>query len=372
MKLRDVLHAVRTLAPESLAEPWDKVGLHVGDAAQGVTRGLLCIDLTEAVVAEAGRLGCELVIAYHPPIFDPVAGLTTATWKQRVLREVVRQGMAVYSPHTALDAAVDGINDWLLRGLGAGEDVAPIRAHATPDAAVVKIITFVPAAALDRVRDALAGAGAGRIGRYGKCSFTMPGEGTFEGDADTNPAVGKAGRFERVAEVRLEMVCHRSLLADALVALRRAHPYEEPAVDVMPLIATGQVPSLTGAGRAGSLGRAVALRTLVRRLKGLLGVKDVEVAAPPGARRVRRVAVCVGAGGSLLREADDADVLVTGEMRHHDVLDARERGQAVVLAGHTQTERPYLPVYRKRLEALRLPGVRWQVSRSDRPPTGLM
>lgn len=369
MKLSKVIEAVRTLAPEALAEPWDRVGLQIGDPDQEVRRGLLCIDLTESVVAEARQLHCQLIVAYHPPIFEPLSDLARTTWKHRVVRELIQRNIAVYSPHTALDAALDGINDWLLRGLGVTRDIRAITPSCLPQPEVVKIITFVPPPALDAVRDALAAAGAGRIGRYGKCSFTTAGQGTFEGDADTHPAIGQAGRFERVEEIRLEMVCHRALLDGALTALRRTHPYEEPAVDVLPLVATGQAAPTVGAGRMGSFERAISVETLIQRVKSRLGLRLVEVAIPRGTKRVRRVGVCAGAGASLLQQAPDLDVWITGEMRHHDVLDALQRRQMVVLAGHTQTERPYLVEYRRRLASLGLTNVSWAISRRDLPPS---
>lgn len=379
MKLAEILRQVRTLAREQLAEPWDKVGLQVGDLGQKVRRGLLCIDLTEAVLAEAVRLRCELVVAYHPPIFEPVTKLTTATWKERVLRDAVRHGIAVYSPHTALDADHDGVNDWLARGLG-GDDLLPIKFPAQPEDGMrynpQKIVTFVPGDHVDRVRNALADAGAGKIGRYGRCSFTVMGEGTFQGDETTHPAIGKPGRFERVPEVRLEMICAPAHLGPALRALVAAHPYEEPAIDVLETFdgkAFADDPPLPGPGRLARLAPPVTLQTLVSRVKRLLGVKQLVVAKPTGAaRRIRRIGVCAGAGGSLFNDAAAAgcDAFVTGEMRHHDMLDAAHRGVAVILAGHSQTERPYLPVYRQRLMALKLPGVTWHVSKADVAPGG--
>jgi dinuclear metal center YbgI/SA1388 family protein len=373
MKLAKVIRHLDTLAPEHLAEPWDKVGLQVGDPDQSIRRGLLCIDLTEAVMAEAVRNRCDLIVAYHPPLFEPVQTLTTATWKQRLLREAVRRDIAVYSPHTALDAATDGINDWLIRGLGACDDVQPLRGAEDASDLPHKVVTFVPLAQVDRVREAMAKAGAGGIGRYTRCSFGVVGEGTFQGDATTSPAVGRAGRFERVPEVRLEMQCHREQVGAVLRALMAAHPYEEPAIDVFESLdvkAALDVRLRVGAGRVATLEKAVSLDALAKRVKQRLGVMALELAPPVRGRgTVRRIAVCAGAGGSLLKDAGAIDVFVTGEMRHHDVLDAVQRGVGVILAGHTQTERPYLPTYRGRLLQLTGRAVSWRVSRADRAPS---
>ena len=369
MQISDLTQRMEAIAPLQLAEAWDKVGLQVGDAAAAVRRGLVCIDLTEAVVAEAVRERCGLIVAYHPPLFEPVQTLTEATWKERALRELVRRNIGVYSPHTALDAARGGVNDWLCDGLGEG-DRRPIKPGSPTAPPKLKIVTFVPASHVNAVRVALSDAGAGVIGDYTQCSFNVAGEGTFVGGASTNPVVGRRGQLERAPEIRVEMVCPQSAVAAVVAALRAAHPYEEPAFDLVPLAAepvTGD--QLVGAGRVLTLRKPVPLATLVARVKRRLGLRRVEVATPVGrARAVRSVGLCVGAGGSLLDAAGAVDVFITGEMRHHDVLAAAQRGVAVVLCGHTQTERPYLPEYRRRLAAATGKAVTWRVSRADRVP----
>jgi len=362
MKLAAVLDLVESLSPPALAEPWDKVGLHVGERGRDVTRALLCIDLTEAVMREAAAQRCELVVAYHPPIFEPVATLTDAEAKGRVLMEAVRRGIAVYSPHTALDAARGGVTDWLCEGLGAG-DVRVIQRSA-PGRMDYKLVTFVPPTHAAQVRDAMFAAGAGEIGAYSRCSFSHPGTGTFQGSAGTDPFIGQAGRFETVEELRIEMACRPALLDKAIAALKAAHPYEEPAYDVFH-IRPPEVDDV-GAGRVLTLAKAVRVSVLVKRVKSHLGVKHVAVA--DAGLPVRRIAVCPGAGGPLLTPLRDVDVLFTGEMRHHDVLAANARGVSVVLAGHTQTERPYLPVYRERLREACRGKVAWRVSRGDVAP----
>ncbi len=371
--LGDVIGVLETLAPTALAESWDKVGLQVGDAAQAVSRALLCIDLTEPVLAEAVRKKAELIVAYHPVIFSPVARLTAEHWKQRVLIEAVRRGIAVYCPHTALDAAVGGINDWLADGLGKGErrPITPSGSH--DSGGDTKLVTFVPPDDADAVRDALAAAGAGVIGHYRRCSFGLLGQGTFEGDETTRPTVGKAGRLERVEELRLEMVVPRAKLAAVVAALRAVHPYEEPAFDLYQTLRPPQETSAcdTGAGRYVTLAKVQSADVIARAVKRRLGLAKLRVARPGKPRAVKTVAVCAGAGGSLF-EGVEADAYVTGELRHHDVLDLTARGKLVLLAGHTHTERPYLPVYRERLLAackdVGLGRIDWQLSSADRCP----
>ncbi|MHC4990823.1 MAG: Nif3-like dinuclear metal center hexameric protein, partial [Planctomycetota bacterium] len=206
MKVADVAGALEQIAPLTYAADWDRVGLLLGTNDDPVSCAMLTIDLTEPVLTEAIAASADLVVAYHPPIFDPLTTVTDRSPRERIVLQAARAGLAIYSPHTALDAARGGINDWLAESLGSG-DVRALESHESlPSAEQCKIVTFCPADAADRVRKALATAGAGRIGDYQLCSFEIRGHGTFLGGEGTSPSVGVAGRLERVEEVRLEMV----------------------------------------------------------------------------------------------------------------------------------------------------------------------
>jgi hypothetical protein len=211
-----------------------------------------------------------------------------------------------------------------------------------------KIVTFVPLEHLDRVRDALASIGAGIIGDYERCSFTMKGTGSFLGGVGTHPAVGEPGQKQTVKEMRLEMVCSASALGLAREVLRQFHPYEEPAWDVYEL--AGKPDRSTGAGRRLTLDRPATPKELAARLKKNLGVDAVKLAATND-DPVERIGVCPGAGASLLDTAiaDACSLFVTGEMTHHEALSAVERGCSVLLAGHTNTERGFLDVLAMRI-----------------------
>ena len=371
MRLSRVIEVLTRLAPEHLAEDWDHVGLQLGDMDWPVRRALLCIDLSEPVLAEAVRKKADLVVAYHPPIFSPLSALTAAEPRQRLILEAARRQIAIYSPHTALDAAPGGVNDWLIGGLGKGQ-VGVIRpTRSSPG--TFKIVTFVPHEATDRLRQTMAAAGAGQIGDYHECSFMLDGEGTFIGGESTRPAVGQRLRLEKVAERRLEMVCPASVLDRVVAALRASHPYEEPAFDIYAVQEPSPAPeAASGHGRLLMLDESVTISRMVERIKTHLGMRLLEMAAPRRRRPIRKVGLCAGAGGSLLAEADEIDLFFTGEMRHHDVLAAVARGTAVILAGHTQTERPYLPLYRRRIIRSGARQVDWIVSRTDRPPGQLV
>lgn len=242
----------------------------------------------------------------------------------------------------------------------------PLRRAPPPDADC-KLVTFVPAENVDAVSRALFAAGAGRIGKYSSCSFRVAGTGTFFGEQGASPVVGDAGVLEQVPELRLETVVPLSRADEVVAALRRAHPYEEPAFDLMRLAAVPTVGASPGFGRVGGVDGPTA-SALVNRVKRALGVSHVLVAGDLDSR-VTRAAVCAGSGGNLLTDAlaAGAQLFLTGEVRHHDALRAVDAGMAVVCVRHSTSERAALGALQRRL-AERLPGVTWRCSREDREP----
>lgn len=385
MTVAALIESIEAVAPPSLAEEWDNTGLLVGsadDALDGPV--LLTIDLTEAVLDEALSMRCRAIVAYHPPIFSPLKrfiGGASAPAGERVVYRAARAGLSIYSPHTALDAAPNGLTDWLASGLlgtahgagHAGGDSRALRPATRREATQeVKIVTFVPHEQVDNLRSALASAGAGLVGQYELCSFSQHGIGTFRGKPGTRPAVGAAEQFEQVTEHRLEMVCSRAALPLALATLRQFHPYEEPAVDVYPLMPKPQ--RGVGAGRRITLDHPCTLADLAQRFRAHLGVKAVQLAAATTSAsvKVERIGVVAGAGGSLAAAAlaDGCQLFVTGEMKHHEVNAALSQGLSILLGGHTATERGYLPHLAKRLNAL-LPAATFAVSQRDRDPLEL-
>jgi dinuclear metal center YbgI/SA1388 family protein len=330
----DLTRWLEQFAPPSLAADWDNVGLLLGDPAAEVRKVMTCLTVTPASAAEAVGAGVQLVVTHHPVLFRGVKRLTTATAEGGMILDLIRAGVAVYSPHTAFDNTADGINASLARRLGLVE-VAPLRRRDGPRSC--KIVVFVPDADLERVSGALFAAGAGQIGQYRECSFRLAGTGTFFGSEATNPTVGQKGRREEVSEWRLEAICPESGVEAAVAAMRKAHSYEEPAYDVYPL-RPGASPQ--GEGRLGRLAQPVQLRELAERTKVLLACGPIQYVGDPD-RSVGRVAIACGSGGEFLADARraGADVLLTGEARFHDGLAAEAQGPALVLPGHYATER---------------------------------
>ncbi len=378
MIVQDLLDAMEHIAPLKHAEDWDKVGLALGVPDRPIAGPiLLTIDLTERVLVEALELGVGAIIAYHPPIFSPLDRLTDATHTQRIIRGAIEAGIAIYSPHTALDAAVDGVTDWLCEGISSkpgqakpgaiqGDCRAMIPSLGGDTNREVKVITFVPSDQVDNLRNVLGTAGAGGMGNYRLCSFSTQGEGTFLPQPGANPTVGKVGSLERVAETRIEMVCSKHALALVIETLKEFHPYETPAYDIIELI---QEPiRKIGAGRRLVLDQTATITELADRLRSHLDRSRIRYALADDdeSRQFKVIGVVPGSGGSMAQLAKDegCELFITGEMTHHEILAASQSGLSVLLAGHTNTERGYLKRLREKLIKL-LPGAAVVVSTVD-------
>jgi dinuclear metal center YbgI/SA1388 family protein len=380
MIVQDLVNAMETIAPRGLREEWDKVGLQLGDPRRTVSGPiLLTIDLTERVMQEAIESKASAIVAYHPPIFSALESLTDRTHTERIIRGCAEAGIAIYTPHTALDAAQGGVTDWLCEGISAnpgeahpgviqGDCRALIPATGGDSEREVKVITFVPSDEADQLRAALGTAGAGGIGRYKLCSFNTTGEGTFLPDEGANPTIGEVGTLQRVDETRIEMVCSRRALPIVIETLKEFHPYETPAYDIVELIP--EPVRRIGAGRRVVLDRPATITQIADRLKHHLDRSRIRYALAPDHESVshafKAIAVVPGSGGSLWQTAREqgCELFITGEMTHHHILAARQSGISVLLAGHTNTERGYLPRLVESLSEL-LPDAKLILSERD-------
>jgi dinuclear metal center YbgI/SA1388 family protein len=389
--LSEILALLEQLAPLHLAEDWDNVGLLVEPtraASRPIERAFLCIDLSERVLDEALERKADFLIAYHPPLFKGLKRLRATAPDERVLLRALEAGLAVYSPHTALDAATGGVNDWLARAFGPGRS-APLVPHpAETRELAFKLVVFVPRSHVAELRSALSSElGLGRIGNYSECSYELEGLGSFFGNEAASPRVGERGRLESAPEVRLEMRCEARAVRELGRVIRAHHPYEEPAWDLYPLVDpdgvpgddAGKLPKVpggkTGAGRLLELAEPLSITEAIARLKAHLGVATLRVATcgmHAAGTPVRRIAVCAGAGGGLFEQVRGVDLFVTGELRHHDVLAKLRNGASVLLSEHSHTERGYLPEFARALEAAAGGAFTALVSTEDRDPLQTM
>lgn len=362
-KVADICRALDSIAPLALSQSWDNVGLLAGDKTKPVSKILLCIDLTPEVASEAITAKADFVMAYHPPIFKPVNRLTAQSpGPEAAVFRCIANGIAVYSMHTALDAADGGTNDVIAELCGITE-TEPLE-YTEVGQSECKIVTFVPVDHVEAVANAMFQNGAGRIGEYEQCSYRIAGQGTFRGSAATNPATGRPGKFEHVDEVRLEVVCPSSKIPQVTQAMTHAHPYEECAYDIYPT----QTHPTRGIGRVGALPRSITLSALARKLKKSVGAPSVHIVGKPQ-QKIKRAVIVVGAAGSLpfAIPLSASDVIITGEIRHHDALTILRKPCNAIALGHSTSERPTLRHIAKQLTAL-TNGVTVKQSKADREP----
>jgi len=341
MNVGDAVTALERAYPPELAADWDAVGLVCGDPAETLTSVLVCVDAVPETVEEAVESGAQLLVAHHPLLLRGVHGVGADTPKGALLHRLVRAGAALFTAHTNADAADPGVSDALAAAVGLDVTGPLVAAEAPP---LDKIITFVPTGPdLGAVHAALAAAGAGNIGDYSHCSFATAGTGQFKPLAGAHPTIGEVGRLERVAETRLEMVLPRARRAAVVEALRAAHPYEEPAFDLLEL---APIPSRRGLGRIGALPEPEPLSAFTARVAAGLPATawGVRAAGDPD-RVIRRVAVCGGAGDSALDAALAAgvDAYVTADLRHHPASEhlLRPAAPALVDVAHWASEWPW-------------------------------
>ncbi len=336
MKAKDIGAVVEKIAPLGLAQSWDNVGLLIGDPDRPIKNILLTIDITQAVVAEAKALKTDLILAYHPVIWNGLKQIRTDDGS-RTVYELIRAGIAVFCIHTALDAVGGGVNDGLAEIVGI-EDPKPIGDYVeySPQEAY-KLVVFVPVNALAAVSNAVFEAGAGWIGNYRDCGFHTNGTGTFLPLEGANPAIGKQGKLEQVREYRFETIVPAARLQAVVEAMKKSHPYEMPAFDVIKLF---DYASRFGLGRIGTLAQPMRLDRIIEQVKRRTGAKAVGLVGDQK-RLVRKAAVCAGTCGEILNLviAGGADLYLTGELKHHQALAAQEAGLTCICLSHTVSER---------------------------------
>lgn len=364
MKVKDIAGVVEQIAPLGLAQSWDNVGLLVGDPEKQIKNVLLTIDVTKAVVAEAKALKTDLILSYHPVIWDGLKHVLASGPTQRVY-ELIRSNIAVFSIHTALDAQIGGVNDGLADMLGI-VDAKPLGDYVeyTPQEDY-KLVVFVPVDALDKVANAVFATGAGAMGNYRDCGFGTDGTGTFLPLKGSHPAIGKRGRREAVHEIRFESIVPAEKLDAVVAAMKEAHPYEMPAFDIFKLFGYG---SRFGLGRFGPLAKPAKIAQLVEQIKKQTGAKAVGLVGD-SKRLVRTAAVCAGTCGKILNTviANGADLYLTGELKHHEALAAQEAGLTCICLSHTVSERFMLKKLARKLKQLMKPAA-VRISKKDADP----
>ncbi len=331
MVIADLIQSFEEWAPRWAAWEKDTVGLQIGRGQGRATKVLVALDVTEDIVTEAVARKAELIVSHHPLLFRPPTSITSNDTVGRLVLQLAEHGISLFSAHTNLDFARNGVSTTLAEVLG----LCNIRFLSPLKDSLAKIVVFVPEGHSTQVLQAMAQAGAGIIGEYSSCSFGAKGRGSFLGSAASNPSVGRPGTLEAVDETRLEMIAPRARVSDVVAAMKAVHPYEEVAYDVYEV--ENPNPNF-GMGALGELPRPQTLAKFLKDVKRRLGCKALRFTGNP-VQKIRTVAVCGGSGSDLISDAvaARADVFVTADVRYHTFQ--RAAGEiALVDAGHWETE----------------------------------
>ena len=329
--IAEVINYLEAIAPPCYQESYDNSGLQVGNSNQIVSQGLVCLDLTPAVMQEALAMGANLIVTHHPLLFNPLKRVVGASPCEQLLIEAIKNDIAVYSMHTNLDNISKGVNAVFAQKLQL-KNLQPLRKN---DRMLLKLITFVPIQHADSVRENLFNAGAGQIGNYQKCSYNSEGTGTFEGNDNANPFVGNKHEIHYEKEVRMEVILPIHLKNRVVNALLAAHPYEEPAYDLLLL---ENASDHIGAGMVGELEKEMDEADFLQFLKKQMQLQCVKH-SQFRQKTVKKVALCGGSGSFLIADAvrKQADVFVSSELKHNHFIDYHS---SILLAdiGHFESE----------------------------------
>ena len=331
--VRNILKTLNKTYPLARAEAWDSVGLLVGAPDASVSRVLVAHEITREVLQAASDY--QAIVTYHPLIFKPLKTLDFSDSTARLVGECISGGVAVVAAHTALDNAPlpYALGDGLALQLDL-ENIGVLGASGRET--VYQIAVHVPQNAVEVVSRALWDAGAGRFGHYADASFQTAGVGTFTPLDGAHPTIGQVGENSRVDEARLEVIVPEAARDEAVRAMLAAHPYEEVSYVVHTLHNTIHP---YGAARVGKLSEEVPFEAFAMGVRDKLGAPNLRVVQ--SGPTVKKVACVPGSGASFINAAHRAgcDVLVTGDIKHHDALKARALGLSLVDATHVATER---------------------------------
>lgn len=332
MLVKNIAEILETFAPPVYQEQYDNSGLQVGDPEMEVKGVLVSLDITEAVLKEALSRDCNMIVAHHPLLFAGLKKITGSNYVERIVQQAVKNDIALYAAHTNLDNMQEGVNARIAAKLGLQQTavLAP-RQHV-----LLKLFTYVPAEAADKVRNALFAAGAGAVGGYSECSFNTSGAGTFRPGEDTNPLIGKAGGSRITAsEIKIEVLVAQDTQRQVLSALFSTHPYEEVAYE---LVALENIHQGIGAGLIGVLPEPMEGQAFLSFLKQAMQTACIRHTRLLD-KKISRIALCGGSGSFLLPDAIRvaADIFITGDFKYHQFFDADER---IVVAdiGHYESE----------------------------------
>ncbi|MCH4887699.1 Nif3-like dinuclear metal center hexameric protein [Acidaminobacter sp. JC074] len=333
--IKKVIKIMDQIAPRHLAESWDNVGLLVGDENKMVENILVALEVTDEVVEEAINKNIDLIITHHPLIFKPLKQINTNDPISKMVLKMIQNNINLFSAHTNLDISEVGTCHYLADLLELDRVDYLTTSH---EDNLYKINCYVPESHLYIVKEALFKSGAGQYENYDSCAYEVKGQGQFRPLEGASPFVGEVGQVETTEEVRLEVIINRNDLSNALSAMIKAHPYEEPAYDV---IKTEKKINQKGIGVYGYT--STTIKELCKELKDILECDHLKVIGDVN-KKIASVAIVTGAGSDYIKAASKkVDVLITGDMKYHEAHYAKQVKLNVIDAGHFETENVYMP-----------------------------
>lgn len=331
MKISDICKIIEDVAPLNFQEKYDNSGLIIGNPDAEAIGVLLTIDVTEDVINEAINKSCNLIIAHHPLIFQPVKQITGKSEVEKCIILAIRNDTAIYAAHTNMDNIQKGVSGKM------AEKVRLINQSVLQptEKSLCKLVTFVPQLLSYKLREALFEAGAGHVGNYDHCSYNSEGFGTFRANEQAQPFVGEVDKLHTENETRIEVIFPVHKKADVVTALYKNHPYEEPAFDI--LLLENQRNDI-GSGIIGELENEVDELTFLNQLKEIFQCKTIRHTALSG-KKIKRVALCGGSGSFLLNQAKrhKADIFISGDFKYHE-FQASENKILIADIGHFESE----------------------------------
>ena len=330
MKILEIIQHLETFAPVYLQESYDNAGLIVGESSAECTGIITSLDATEAVIDEAIRKNCNLVVAHHPIIFRGLKKLNGRNYVERTVLKAVKNDIAIYAIHTNLDNVKKGVNKKIAEKIG----IQNLQILQPKENILKKLITFAPLDKTEDLRNALFSAGAGQLGKYSECSFNSEGTGTFKPEEGADPFVGRIGTRHQEKEIKIEVIFPSYLEQKIIHALIDAHPYEEVAYDIISL--ENFLPDI-GSGLIGNLEIPLDEKDLLKLIKTAFNLKVIRHTGLSG-NKVKRIALCGGAGSFLIPLAlsNKADVYITSDIKYHEFFDAES--MLLLDIGHYESE----------------------------------
>jgi len=331
MILKELLTELESFAPLNYQETYDNCGLLTGNFEMEITGAILSLDCTEEVINEAIKKKCNLIIAHHPIIFSGLKKISGNNYVERTIIKAIKNDIAIYACHTNLDNVKLGVNKKIADKIGL------LNQHilAPKKYCLKKLVTFVPTSHFDDLREGLFNAGAGHIGNYDKCSFSIEGTGTFRGNETANPYLGTKGNMSFEKEHRLEIIFESHNESKIISSLRQLHPYEEVAFDIYQLENKYQN---VGSGIIGELKHEISEYNFLQLLKSIFNLKVIKHTSLLN-KSIKKVALCGGSGNFLLKNAINlkSDIYISSDFKYHDFFDAENK---ILIAdiGHYESE----------------------------------